>query len=76
MPASPENETMTIRLLPTLLTIEEVADQLQVTPRTIERWIVSREIPPPIRIGRRVRRWKVDELQEWIDGGCPALQTR
>jgi predicted DNA-binding transcriptional regulator AlpA len=30
------------------------------------------KVPRPVRLGRRTI-WRVDELREWMDSGCPAL---
>ena len=38
-----------------LLTVPEAAQQLAISKRTLERLIVAREFPPPLRIGRAAR---------------------
>lgn len=47
------------------LTVDEVATQLQVTPRTIQRWIRVEGLPA-IKIGRAVR-VNADDLAHWLD---------
>ncbi|WP_377805895.1 helix-turn-helix domain-containing protein [Azospirillum sp. A29] len=39
---------------PLLLTIPDVADRLQVSIKTVRRWIVSGELPT-VRLGRQIR---------------------
>ncbi|CAO3424258.1 helix-turn-helix domain-containing protein [Azospirillum endophyticum] len=39
---------------PALLTIPEVADRLQVSIKTVRRWIVSGDLPT-VRLGRQIR---------------------
>jgi excisionase family DNA binding protein len=49
---------------PKTWTPEELADLLQISPRTLRRLISSGDIPQPIRYGRAAR-WS-DELVETI----------
>lgn len=49
-----------------LLTINEVAEQLQVTPRTIRRWAANGEFPAPITMGGRTQRWRRPTVEQWI----------
>jgi excisionase family DNA binding protein len=39
---------------PALLTIPDVADRLQVSIKTVRRWIVSGDLPT-VRLGRQIR---------------------
>ena len=39
---------------PALLTIPEVAERLQVSIKTVRRWIVSGDLPT-VRLGRQIR---------------------
>ncbi|PSR27336.1 MAG: DNA-binding protein [Sulfobacillus benefaciens] len=47
------------------LTVEEVAAQLQVTPRTIQRWIRIEGLPA-IKLARAVR-VDADDLVQWLE---------
>jgi excisionase family DNA binding protein len=47
------------------LTVEEVAAQLQVTPRTIQRWIRIEGLPA-IKLARAVR-VDADDLVHWLE---------
>ena len=38
-----------------LATVAEIAEEFDVSPRTIQRWVRLRKLPPPVRIGRWVR---------------------
>lgn len=40
----------------------EVAHQLSVSVRTINRWVVQRRLPAPLRLGRRAY-WLRDQLE-------------
>ncbi len=47
-----------------LLTTEEIAGYLQISPRTIESWVWRKKIPH-IKIGRCVR-FDLEQIQEWL----------
>jgi excisionase family DNA binding protein len=53
-----------------LLTADEVAAMLGVSERTLWRLLSAGKVPKPVRFGRNTR-WRVDEVKEWIDRGCP-----
>lgn len=55
---------------PVLLTAEEVAAMLGVSERTLWRLLSAGKIPQPVRIGRNTR-WRVAEIRDWIEKGCP-----
>ena len=48
-----------------LLTIEQVGDLLQVSEKTVRRWMLSKRLPH-VRLGRVVR-FRQDELLRWIE---------
>jgi len=60
-----------------LLTVPQVAAELQVTPQTIRNWIDHGTLSA-VRIGRafRVRREDVDELLERASADSTSLATR
>jgi predicted DNA-binding transcriptional regulator AlpA len=39
--------------------------------RTWRSWDSAGRIPRAVRIGRSTL-WRVDELREWVDAGCPS----
>ena len=51
----------------TYLTIEELADYLKLAEQTVRRWVLNREIP--FRKIRKVIRFRLSEIEKWIDGG-------
>jgi excisionase family DNA binding protein len=53
-----------------LLTADEVAAMLGVSERTLWRLLSAGKVPKPVRFGRNTR-WRVAEVKEWIDRGCP-----
>lgn len=49
-----------------LLTVQELAEYLDVPVATLYQWRYRREGPPGFRVGRHVRyRWR--DVQEWIE---------
>ena len=54
-----------------LITAEQVAAMLQVSPRTVWRLRSSGKLPKPVEIGGSVR-WNSEQIQRWISEGCPA----
>jgi len=50
-----------------LLTKNELAELLEVTPRTIERWVISGKLPKP-RFDQPPR-WLTKTIQNWLENG-------
>lgn len=50
-----------------LLRRVEFADRVGVTVRTVERWEREGRGPKPIRIGRRTVRYRVTDIENWLD---------
>jgi excisionase family DNA binding protein len=58
---------------PRLLSASLAASYCSVSVRTWHRCRASGKIPLPVRVGGLVR-WKREELDQWIDFGCPELE--
>lgn len=56
-----------------LLNLQEVAEKLNMSTRTVRRYADRRLLPKARSIGRLVR-WVEAELDEWIEAGCPPLK--
>lgn len=56
--------------LPQMITVNELAATLGMSKRTIWRLLASGQIPEPVRVGGGTR-WRLDEIRNWIDQGCP-----
>jgi len=50
---------------PSLLTIDDVAAFLRVSPSTVRRLVDRGELRPPIHVGRSIR-WRETDLRSWI----------
>lgn len=50
------------------LTPEDVADRLQVTVRTLQRWRSAGEGPRFSKRGNKVVRYFVEDVDEWMRG--------
>lgn len=57
-----------------LLTVEQVAEQLQVTTETVRRWLRAGELQG-VRLPARNAGWRISRkaLNEWLDAHTPAL---
>ena len=47
-----------------------VARMMGVSERTLWRLLSGHKLPQPVRIGRNTR-WRLSEVTEWIEKGCP-----
>jgi predicted DNA-binding transcriptional regulator AlpA len=55
----------------TLLTVEDLAQRLGVTARTIRRWRLAGKIPRGIELGDSVIRWPADVIDRFLaEGGA------
>ncbi len=58
-------------LPPLLLTIQQLAVLLSRSVAALERDDSAGRIPRPQRIGR-AKRWRVAEISDWVEAGCPS----
>lgn len=52
------------------LTVRQVARRLDISPRTVWRWVAVGRFPAPLRIGPKFVRWRRDDLERYLDGLC------
>jgi predicted DNA-binding transcriptional regulator AlpA len=57
-----------------LIDIRRVAAHFDITVGTVRRLVNAGEFPKPVRLGRRMLRWDVTTLNQWIAGGCQPLK--
>jgi excisionase family DNA binding protein len=50
-----------------VLTLQEVADLLQIAPRTVQRMAADGEFPAPIRLGSNRPRWRRADVDAWLE---------
>ena len=55
---------------PVLISAERVAKMMSISVRSLWRLLSAGRLVPPVRLGRCVR-WRLAEVREWIDAGCP-----
>ena len=53
--------------LPDLMTVEEVKDFLRVSRATVDRWVLQKRLPPPVKLGRAVVRFSRDAVLAFLD---------
>lgn len=74
--ASPTAAIRGVEQVPTaMLDVNDVAEALSCSPRTVYRLADSGRIPAPVRLGGLVR-WSRQALAEWIADGCPSCKTK
>ena len=69
-PAAPAEFDQPSEPKPLLINARELARMMQVSPRTLWRLLSAGKLIRPIRIGGNTR-WRLDEVKDWIDRGCP-----
>jgi excisionase family DNA binding protein len=54
-----------------LLDVGQVADLLSIGRTKVFQLDSAGRLPDSIRLGTRVRRWRRQEVEDWIAAGCP-----
>lgn len=54
--------------------VNAVAAKFACSTRTVYRLSDAGRIPAPLKLGSLVR-WDLDEIDEWIAAGCPAVRN-
>lgn len=57
-----------------LIDKKKVAFLLQISERHVNRLVELRAIPAPVRLGAAIR-WRLVDILEWIDAGCPTQRN-
>lgn len=60
----------------TLLTAKQVAAMLGIHVRSLWRMAQSGDVPPPIRLSERVVRWRITDLEAYLDRLAVDAQRR
>ena len=60
---------------PAMITAVDFATMLKVSVRTLWRLRSAGQVPEPVRLGGVVR-WRLDEVKNWIAGGCQMSSDR
>ena len=53
-----------------LIDAHRLAELLGLSVRTIRRLDSTAKLPAPVRVGGAVR-WRLSEVQAWLNAGCP-----
>jgi predicted DNA-binding transcriptional regulator AlpA len=64
-PSDPNANYINSSTLDGLLRREDLAKQLGVSPRTIDRWHALRQGPPRVCIGRTIL-YRIDAVRQWL----------
>lgn len=49
-----------------LLDVRQVAELLGLSERSVWRMAACDELPRPVRIGARLQRWRLTDLERWL----------
>ena len=58
-----------------LITMREVLRICALGRSTVYRLMAARQFPQPVKIGRRGVRWRVSDIEEWVQSRPPANGT-
>jgi excisionase family DNA binding protein len=51
-----------------MMTMKQVADRLNVSENTVRRLSRQRLIPSAVRVGKRLLRWRAEEIEAYASG--------
>lgn len=54
-----------------LLSARQLSELLNLNERTIRRMANSGRFPQPLRVSDQARRWRLRDIEEWLEAGCP-----
>lgn len=60
---------------PILVSARQAAALLGIGLRTLRTWDAAGRLPEPVRLSPGCVRWRLAELREWADAGCPDRET-
>ena len=58
-------------LLPIVVPAKVASSLLSISRPQFAKLYASGKIPDPIRLGVRAPRWRIKELEAWVQAGCP-----
>lgn len=53
-----------------LLRVGEVAERLGLSERQVWHMAAAGLMPRPVKVAKRLRRWRAAELTAWVERGC------
>ena len=59
-----------------LMTYEDLERELGICRQTIWRKIACGKMPKPIRLGWRTVRFRRQDIEEWVAGGCKSNRAK
>jgi excisionase family DNA binding protein len=60
---------------PLLITARELAKLLRISTRTLWRLRSAGDLPKAVRLGSAVR-WRLDDVEKWLAGGCQMSSSK
>lgn len=59
-----------------MMTYEQVAEVLGVSRETVWRRVVVGKMPKPVKLGYRTVRFRRQDIEEWVAGGCKSNRAK
>lgn len=72
--SDPKVGTSLLTETPALLTAETAAQLCEVSLRTWRRLEAEGNVPNPVRVGGRIKRYRRTEVLAWVEAGCPSRE--
>jgi predicted DNA-binding transcriptional regulator AlpA len=57
-----------------LIDARRLAELLDVSKATFDRMKAAGKLPRHIELSRGCHRWRLSEVRDWIDAGCPPIK--
>ena len=70
-----EQRTPSELQLPLAVDAKRLAAMLGLSTRTIRTMDAAGKLPRPVTLACRSVRWRVDEIRDWLNDGCPDRST-
>lgn len=61
---------------PLMVAADNAATLIGVSPATWHRMVAAGKTPAPVKLSAGCVRWRVADLQSWVDEGCPTREVR
>lgn len=58
-----------------LLSARRVMQQLGIARSTLHKWQTTRDFPPPLRLAHNVVRWRLEDVELWIESHFKPTQS-
>ena len=75
-PTNPVEAEWTVETQIFLLREARVLERVDISRRTLWRWVQAGQFPEPVAVGPNAVRWRSDQLDEWLAARKPGRVRR